>query len=171
MKYTISSKHHAERARQAFTRGFPSRSPIDLVESGQRTLTEWLRILTDQRNLEEQISSSVARERCQFTDDNALRFALLRVLSDGVSKTTPELHLGLKATRLSTLRKLLYRLGESKQIEEGMRTVKGLEVTTWRIALRGRRELNGHLARTGDRGITSASKWLHTGASMQPRNP
>ena len=154
--------HFAERARQAFTRGFPSHSPIDLVESGQRTLTEWLRILSDQRDLEEQISSTVARERCQFTSDNALRFALLRVLSDGVSRTTPELHLVLKST-LATLRKLLYRLVESKQIEEGTRSVKGLEVTTWSIALRGQRELNGHLARTGDGGLTRAS--------MQPRNP
>ena len=148
--------HFAVRARQAFTRGFPSKKPIDLVESGQRTLTEWLRILSDQRDLEEQIGSTVARERCQFTNDDALRFPLLRTLSDGVLRTTPELHLELRDTRLSTLRKLLYRLGESKQIEEGKRSVKGLEVTTWRIALRGRRELNGHLARTANQALTSA---------------
>ena len=147
--------HVAERARRTFTRGFPSSNPIDLVESGQRTLTEWLRILSDQRDLEEQIGSTVARERCQFTNDDALRFTLLRFLSDGISRSTPELHLELRDTRLSTLRKLLYRLGESKQIEEGTRAVKGLEVTTWRITVRGQRELNGHLARTNQR-LTSA---------------
>ena len=158
--------HFAERARQAFTRGFPSNNPIDLVESGQRTLSEWLRILSHQRDLEEQIGSTVARERCHFTSDDALRFGVLRILSDSVLRTTPELHLELKGTCLSTLRKLLYRLGESKQIEEGKGTDKGLEVTTWRIALRGRRELNAHLART-DQGLTSAGKWVHTGAGMQ----
>jgi len=155
LKLTTTSKHHAVRARQAFTRGFPSSRPIDLVESGQRTLSEWLRILSDQRDLGEQIGSTTARERCQFTNDDALRFPLLRILSDGVSKTTPELHLELKGTCLSTLRKLLYRLSESKQIDEGKRSVKGLEVTTWRITVRGRRELNGHLART-NQGFTSA---------------
>jgi hypothetical protein len=140
--------HFAERARQTFTRGFASSNPIDLVESGERTLSEWLRILTEQRDLEEHITSHQARERSQFNnDDSALRFKVLRLLSDGSHRTTPELHLELKDTQLSSLRKLLSRLEVSLQIEAVVRSVNGLEVTHWTITLRGKRELNAHLAR------------------------
>ena len=68
--------HFDTRARQASTRSYPSHSPIDLVESGQDILTEWLHILSDQRAVDEQIGSSVARERySQKRADFKLRMA------------------------------------------------------------------------------------------------
>jgi DNA-binding PadR family transcriptional regulator len=158
LKNTTSNKHFAERARRAFTRGFPSSNPADLVESGQRTIGEWLQILAAQRDLDEQINSHQAREHSQFNnDDGALRFKVLGLLSDHIVRTTPELHLALSQSQLSTLRKLLSRLEKSQQVEAVMRVVSGLEITYWTITLRGQRELNAHLARTTQAPLTSAS--------------
>jgi hypothetical protein len=82
---TISIQHFAERAREAFTRGMPTRNPVALVEAGWRTNDEWLRVLTTFRDHEARVISNQAREPCAFSGDDALRFKVLNVLADGMA--------------------------------------------------------------------------------------
>ena len=168
MQYTTVNQHFAERARHAFTRGMPTSDPIALVEAGLRTNDEWLRILTTFRDHEARVLSNQARERCAFNGDDALRFKVLNVLADGMARATSAIHLELPEARLSSIRKLLRRIEESAQVTESCQTIRDLEVTLWTITLRGKRELNAHLARLAETQLTSASKlegMPHTSAS------
>ena len=167
MQFTTPNQHFAERARLAFTRGMPTSDPVALVEAGWRTNDEWFRVLNTFRDHEARVISNQARERCAFSGDDALRFKVLKMLADGMARATSSIHLELPEARLSSIRKLLCRIAESTQVTESKQTIRGLEVTIWTITLRGKRELNAHLARIETQ-LTSASKlegMAHTSAS------
>ena len=52
MKKHIRSQQYAGRARKRFCKGTRFEAPIDLVLSGQRTLEDWVGVLSEERELE-----------------------------------------------------------------------------------------------------------------------
>jgi DNA-binding PadR family transcriptional regulator len=143
--------HFAERARRTFTRGYPSRNPVDLVERGVRSLDEWVRTLDAHRDQDTAVIRTGARDN--FVNDDALRFKILETLEHGQAMTQDAIHDLHVSVSLATLRKSLTRYAEDRQLEVSTRLEAGLEVKRWAITKRGRQELAGHRARLRKVGV------------------
>jgi hypothetical protein len=148
--------HFAERARQIFTRGLPSKNPVDLVEQGYRTLDEWIRVLDAQREHEACVHRTRAQVDCRFSGKNALRFSILEQLERDGFLTRRQLQDRLVSLRPAMLRKLLTRLLEGGQLET-VEVPEASEGMRFRITQRGQRELqHRNTSSTGIRRIVPA---------------
>ena len=71
MRYSFSKKY-AGRARRRFCKNTRFTAPVDLILSGKRTLEEWVAVLNEERELEQNASYLNAAHKLEVDDQKML---------------------------------------------------------------------------------------------------